>query len=122
MSKKIASARISEKSSKLLQDLNNSLPFDNVLYREDIAGSLAHAYMLSEQGIISKEDYAQIESGLNGLLEEIESGLFKLDGDDEDIHMAIEGRLTEKVGDAGKRLHTARSRNDQVALDFRLYV
>ena len=122
MAKKIASARISEKSSKLLQDLNNSLPFDKVLYREDIEGSLAHAFMLSEQGIISKEDYAQIESGLKEILEEIESGVFKLDGDDEDIHMAIEGRLTEKVGDAGKRLHTARSRNDQVALDFRLYV
>jgi len=122
MAKKIASARISEKSSKLLQDLNNSLPFDKVLYREDIEGSLAHAFMLSEEGIISKEDYAQIASGLKEILKEIESGIFTLDGDDEDIHMAIEGRLTEKVGDAGKRLHTARSRNDQVALDFRLYV
>ena len=122
MSKKIASARISEKSSQLLQDLNNSLPFDKVLYREDIKGSLAHAYMLSQQEIISTEDYAQIESGLKEILGEIESGAFALDGDDEDIHMAIEGRLTEKVGDAGKRLHIARSRNDQVALDFRLYV
>ncbi|HIP18164.1 MAG TPA: argininosuccinate lyase [Sulfurovum sp.] len=122
MSTKIASARISEKSSQLLQDLNNSLPFDKVLYKEDIEGSRAHAYMLCEQGIISKEDYEQIESGLYEILGEIESGTFLLDGDDEDIHMAIEGRLTEKVGDAGKRLHTARSRNDQVALDFRLYV
>ncbi len=122
MSKKIASARISEKSSQLLQDLNNSLPFDKVLYREDIQGSLAHAYMLCEQGIISKEDYEKIEFGLLEILEEVESGEFVLDGDDEDIHMAIEGRLTQKVGDAGKRLHTARSRNDQVALDFRLYV
>ncbi|RLA74537.1 MAG: argininosuccinate lyase, partial [Epsilonproteobacteria bacterium] len=122
MSQKIASARISEKSSKLLQDLNNSLPFDKVLYREDIEGSLAHAYMLCEQKIISREDYDQIESGLHEILDEIESGEFKLDGDDEDIHMAIEGRLTDKIGDAGKRLHTARSRNDQVALDFRLYV
>lgn len=122
MSQKIASARISEKSSRLLQDLNNSLPFDKILYREDIEGSLAHAYMLAEQGIISREDYHKIESGLKEILSEIESGLFKLDGDDEDIHMAIEGRLTEKIGDAGKRLHTARSRNDQVALDFRLYV
>ena len=122
MSKKIASARILEKSSKLLQNLNNSLPFDKVLYREDIEGSLAHAFMLAEQGIISEEDYLQIESGLKEILEEIESGIFTLDGDDEDIHMAIEGRLTEKIGDAGKRLHTARSRNDQVALDFRLYV
>jgi argininosuccinate lyase len=122
MSKKIASARITEKSSQLLQDLNNSLPFDKVLYREDIAGSRAHAFMLSEQGIISKEDYEKIESGLVEILGEVDSGVFLLDGDDEDIHMAIEGRLTEKVGDAGKRLHTARSRNDQVALDFRLYV
>lgn len=122
MSKKIASARITESSSKLLQELNNSLPFDKVLYREDIEGSRAHAFMLSEQGIISKEDCVKIEHGLIEIYEEVESGEFKLDGDDEDIHMAIEGRLTEKIGDAGKRLHTARSRNDQVALDFRLYV
>jgi len=122
VSKKIASARISESSSKLLQELNNSLAFDKVLYREDIEGSRAHAFMLAEQGIISKEDYAQIEEGLIEIYEEIESKKFLLDGDDEDIHMAIEGRLTEKIGDAGKRLHTARSRNDQVALDFRLFV
>ncbi|MEA3491828.1 MAG: argininosuccinate lyase [Campylobacterota bacterium] len=122
MSKKIASARISQRSSQLLQDLNNSLPFDKVLYREDIEGSMAHAYMLSEQGIITDDDYRAIVSGLSEILLEIESGIFLLDSDDEDIHMAIEGRLTEKVGDAGKRLHTARSRNDQVALDFRLYV
>jgi len=122
VSKKIASARISEKSSKLLQELNNSLPFDKVLYREDIEGSRAHAYMLSEQEIISKKDYQQIEDGLVEIYREIELGEFLLDGDDEDIHMAIEGRLTDKIGDAGKRLHTARSRNDQVALDFRLYV
>ncbi|NEW60871.1 argininosuccinate lyase [Sulfurovum sp. bin170] len=122
MSKKIASARISETSSQLLQELNNSLPFDKLLYREDIEGSRAHAFMLSEQGIISKEDYEKIEQGLVEIYEEIERGEYLLDGDDEDIHMAIEGRLTDKIGDAGKRLHTARSRNDQVALDFRLYV
>jgi len=122
VSKKIASARISESSSKLLQELNNSLPFDKILYREDIEGSRAHAFMLAEQGIISKEDYAQIEEGLIEIYEEIESGTFLLDGDDEDIHMAIEGCLTDKIGNAGKRLHTARSRNDQVALDFRLFV
>jgi len=78
--------------------------------------------MLAQQGIISKDDYAKIEKGLVEIYKEIESGEFLLDGDDEDIHMAIEGRLTQKIGDAGKRLHTARSRNDQVALDFRLYV
>ena len=122
MSKKIASARISGKSSQLLQDLNNSLPFDKMLYREDIEGSKAHAFMLAQQGIISQEDYGQIETGLVEILKEIESGIFTLDGEDEDIHMAVERRLTQKIGDAGKRLHTARSRNDQVALDFRLYV
>ncbi len=122
MGKKIASARIATESSKLLQELNNSLPFDKVLYKEDITGSLAHAYMLKEQGIISNEDYEQIERGLREILDDIESGKLSLDGDDEDIHMAIEGELTRRIGDAGKRLHTARSRNDQVALDFRLYV
>ena len=122
MSKKIASARISEESSKLLQELNNSLPFDRLLYQEDIKGSIAHAFMLSEEGIISKDDFNKIEKGLLEIYDEIESGTFLLDGDDEDIHMAIEGRLTQKIGDAGKRLHTARSRNDQVALDFRMYV
>jgi argininosuccinate lyase len=122
VSKKIASARISQTSSKLLQELNNSLPFDKVLYREDIEGSRAHAFMLAEQGIISQEDYEKIEQGLVEIYEEIERGEDLLDGEDEDIHMAVEGRLTQKIGDAGKRLHTARSRNDQVALDFRLYV
>jgi len=122
VSKKIASARISEESSKLLQELNNSLPFDRLLYQEDIKGSIAHAFMLSEEGIISKDDFNKIEKGLLEIYDEIESGTFLLDGDDEDIHMAIEGRLTQKIGDAGKRLHTARSRNDQVALDFRMYV
>ncbi len=122
MSKKIASARISTQSSELLKELNNSLPFDKALYREDIRGSLAHALMLKEQGIITQEDYTQIKQGLEQVLSEIESGEFGLDGDDEDIHMAVERRLTEIVGDAGKRLHTARSRNDQVAVDFRMYV
>ncbi len=122
MSKKIASARISEESSKLLKELNDSLPFDRELYREDIRGSRAHAYMLMKQGIITPEDYEDIERGLQEILEEIESGIFTLDGGEEDIHMAIESRLTSKIGDAGKRLHTARSRNDQVAVDFRMYV
>ncbi len=122
MLKKIASARITEESSTLLKELNNSLPFDKILYREDIEGSIAHAYMLSEQSIISKDDYEKIKRGLLEIYQEIEDGVLKLDGDDEDIHMAIESRLTEKIGSAGKRLHTARSRNDQVALDFRLYV
>jgi argininosuccinate lyase len=122
MSQKIASARISIKSSALLQELNQSLPFDKLLYQEDIKGSLAHSKMLYKQEIISKDDYKNIKKALKKIKNEIKNGKFNLDGDDEDIHMAIERRLTEIVGDSGKRLHTARSRNDQVAVDFRLYV
>ena len=122
MSKKIASARIKTDSSKLLKELNNSLPFDKELYQEDIQGSLAHSLMLKKQGIISEKDYQDIQRGLKQILREIEEGKFNFETDDEDIHMAIEKRLTEIIGDAGKRLHTARSRNDQVATDFRLYV
>jgi len=122
MSKKIASARISTQSSALLQELNQSLPFDKVLYQEDIKGSLSHSKMLYKQGIISKEDYKSIKQALKQTRDEIKSGKFSLDGDDEDIHMAVEGRVTQIAGDSGKRLHTARSRNDQVAVDFRLYV
>jgi len=122
MSQKIASARISTKSSALLQELNQSLPFDKVLYQEDIKGSLAHSKMLYKQGIISKDDYKNIKKALKKTRNEIKNGKFSLDGDDEDIHMAVEGRVTQIAGDSGKRLHTARSRNDQVAVDFRLYV
>ncbi len=122
MAKKIASARIGTESSELLKELNNSFPFDKALYLEDIEGSKAHAAMLAHQGIISNDDLSSITTGLDQILKEIESGSWTLEGDDEDIHMAIEGRLTTKIGDAGKRLHTARSRNDQVALDFRLFV
>ncbi len=118
----MASARISTDSSELLTQLNNSLPFDKVLYAEDIEGSRAHAYMLGERGIIKKEDVTKIDTGLSEIKQKIEDGEIVLDGDDEDIHMAIERHLTELIGDAGKRLHTARSRNDQVALDFRMFV
>ncbi len=122
MSKKLASARIKTESSALLKALNDSLPFDKVLYEEDIKGSLAHAAMLADRGIITQEDFRAIKEGLESILEDIRLGKLSLDGGEEDIHMAIEDELTRRVGDAGKRLHTARSRNDQVATDFRLYV
>ena len=122
MKKNIASARINIESSALLKELNDSLPFDKELYKEDIIGSLAHSKMLYNQGIITKEDYLKIEQGLDELLNEIESGKIELNEGDEDIHMAIERLLTAKIGEAAKRVHTARSRNDQVATDFRLYV
>ncbi len=119
---KLASGRVSAKSSALLDLFNASLPFDQRLYKEDIEGSIAHATMLNEQNILTHEELGDITSGLHRIEHEIESGEFAFDIEDEDIHMAIEKRLTILIGDAGKKLHTARSRNDQVALDFRLYV
>ncbi len=101
---------------------NSSLPFDRRLYRQDITGSMAHAAMLGETGIISKEEADLLINGLSGILEEIESGALSFDPEAEDIHSFVEQVLTERVGDAGKKLHTARSRNDQVALDLRLYL
>ncbi len=119
---KLATGRVLTKSSALLDEFNASLPFDKVLYQEDIKGSLAHAQMLESQGIITTEELLKIKEGLEQIRSEIEAGSFVFDISDEDIHMAIEKRLTEMIGDAGKKLHTARSRNDQVALDFRLFV
>ena len=109
-------------NAQLLDEFNASVMFDKELYDQDIRGSIAHSKMLCEQGILTQEDQADIERGLLQVKEEIESGNFEFKIEHEDIHMAVESRLTEIIGDAGKRLHTARSRNDQVATDFRLYV
>lgn len=103
-------------------DFNSSIKFDSRMYQEDIAGSLAHADMLCAQGIISAADLQAIQTGLTAILAEIESGELPIDPNAEDIHTFVEGELTARVGAAGKRLHTARSRNDQVALDLRLYL
>jgi len=103
------------------QRFGASLGVDARLYAEDIAGSVAHARMLAKQGVISAEDASSIEAGLLGILRDIEAGEFAFDYADEDIHMAVEGELTRRIGDAGKRLHTGRSRNDQVATDTRLH-
>ena len=103
------------------QRFGASLPVDKRLYAEDIAGSIAHARMLAKQGIIIANDAEAIEAGLLGILRDIDAGAFVFDEADEDIHMAIEAELTRRIGDAGKRLHTARSRNDQVATDTRLH-
>ena len=119
---KLASGRVTAKSSELLDEFNASLPFDKKLYAEDIEGSIAHATMLEKQDILTSDELIQIKEGMAKVKAEIESGEFVFDISDEDIHMAIEKRLTEIIGDTGKKLHTARSRNDQVALDFRLYV
>jgi argininosuccinate lyase len=119
---KLASGRSSSHTTQLLDQFNASINFDKKLYREDIEGSTVHAMMLAKQGILSDQECDEIVNGLSQIREEIENGQFVFDIADEDIHMAIEKRLTDLIGDSGKKLHTARSRNDQVALDFRLYV
>ena len=119
---KLWSGRFGKDTDALVDEINASITFDQRLYRQDIEGSLAHAAMLGAQGIISMEDVAAITEGLKGILADIEDGKVEFTTDNEDIHMNVESLLTERIGDAGKRLHTARSRNDQVAVDFRMYV
>ena len=119
---KLWGGRFQKETDSLVNDFNSSIQFDGRMYREDIAGSLAHAAMLARQGIISREDGAAIAAGLQEVLSDIESGRAELTEDNEDIHMNVETLLTAKIGAAGKRLHTGRSRNDQVAVDLRLYL
>ena len=119
---KLWSGRFGKETDALVNDFNASIQFDQRLYKEDITGSLAHAKMLGDCGIISMEDVAAILEGLQSILEDVEAGKVEFTADNEDIHMNVEALLTARIGDAGKRLHTARSRNDQVALDFRMYV
>ncbi len=114
--------RFSATPADIMQEINASIDFDRRLYAQDIAGSKAHAAMLAQTGIISEQDAEAIAKGLDDIAAEIESGTFKFDRALEDIHMNIEHRLGELIGDAAGRLHTARSRNDQVATDFRLWV
>ena len=120
--KKLWGGRFSEKTSGITERMSQSIDYDKRLYAEDIRGSLAHAHMLAACGVISKEDCALIEKGLSDIKQEIDNGTFTFSHALEDIHMNIESQLTERIGDAGKRLHTGRSRNDQVALDIRLYM
>jgi argininosuccinate lyase len=119
---KMWSGRFSASASSLLDQFNASIMFDRKLYLEDIEGSQAHAKMLASQEILTQEEYKQIFDGLNQVKDEIEKGEFQWNISDEDLHMGIEKRLTAIIGDTGKKLHTARSRNDQVAVDFRRYV
>lgn len=119
---KLWAGRIQEDADQRLDDFNSSLPFDCRMFKQDIGGSLAHATMLRDCGIITPAECEQILAGLTGILRDLESGELLFDPGAEDIHMFIEAELTGRIGDAGKRLHTARSRNDQVALDLRLYL
>ena len=115
------SGRFTENVSEFTQRFGASLPVDKALYAQDIAGSKAHAKMLATVGVISEDDAQQIAAGLDRVKADIESGDFTFDINDEDIHMSVEKALTAEIGDAGARLHTGRSRNDQVATDTRLY-
>lgn len=119
---KMWSGRFSASASSLLDQFNASIMFDRKLYNEDIEGSIAHATMLEKQGILTAKELEDIVNGLAQVKAEIESGEFEWKIADEDLHMGIEKRLTAIIGEAGKKLHTARSRNDQVAVDFRRYV
>ena len=114
--------RFAEGPTAIMSAINASIGFDRKMWRQDIRGSLAHAAMLAHVGVISADDERAIREGLDAIGAEIEAGRFTFSEALEDIHMNIEARLTERIGEAGKRLHTGRSRNDQVALDFRLWV
>lgn len=122
MSEKLWGGRFSKSTDEMINEFQASIDFDKRMYHEDIAGSIAHATMLERCGIISREDKDAIVKGLKDILGQIEAGQFDFSVDLEDIHMNIEKRLTDAIGEAGGRLHTARSRNDQVALDTHMYV
>ena len=113
--------RFTKETDKLVYDFNASISFDQKLYKEDIKGSIAHVTMLAKQGILTEDDKVAIIDGLNGILEDIENGSLQITSEYEDIHSFVDANLIERIGEAGKRLHTGRSRNDQVALDMRMY-
>ncbi len=119
---KMWAGRVSKALDKQADDFNSSIHFDYKMYKQDILGSIAHAKMLCKQAIISEDEKEVLISGLEGILSDIDNGDLQIDMDAEDIHMFVEAELTRRVGDTGKKLHTARSRNDQVALDIRMYL
>lgn len=118
---KLWAGRFEKPTSALLDDFQSSIPFDQRLLECDVTGSIAHATMLGEQGIIPREDAKRIVEGLRGILDDYRAGTLAIDMGAEDVHMFVEALLTDRIGEAGKRLHTGRSRNDQVALDVRMY-
>jgi len=122
MAEKMWAGRFQKELDREADDFNSSIHFDSRMFRQDIAGSCAHAAMLAKQGILTKEEGAQIIAALGEILADLESGALSFDWEAEDIHMFVESVLTQRIGDLGKKLHTARSRNDQVAVDIRLYL
>ena len=119
---KMWAGRTAGNTDRIADDFNSSIHFDSRMYRQDIAGSMAHAAMLAKQGILTAAEAEELIAGLGGILEDLQSGKLEIDPLAEDIHMFVEQVLTERLGDVGKKLHTARSRNDQVALDLRMYL
>ena len=119
---KLWGGRFTKNTDAFAEGFHSSISFDSRMYKQDITGSIAHAKMLAKQGILSNEDSEAIVNGLHQILSDIEEGKIQFSPHDEDIHMNIERVLTERIGEAGKKLHTGRSRNDQVALDFRMYM
>lgn len=113
--------RFTKETDKLVYNFNASISFDQRFYRQDIRGSIAHVTMLAKQGVLSEEEKEQIIEGLNGILRDVEEGRLKITEEYEDIHSFVEANLIDRIGDVGKKLHTGRSRNDQVALDMKLY-
>ena len=120
---KLWGGRFTKEENQLVHNFNESLSFDQKFYRQDIRGSIAHVKMLAKQGILTEQDRDDIIRGLESILEDLDNGKLAISSDSgyEDIHSFVEGTLTERIGEAGKRLHTGRSRNDQVALDMKLY-
>ena len=119
---KMWAGRFQKALDKEADDFNSSIHFDCKMYKQDITGSIAHAEMLAKQGIITENEMETLVEGLGGILDDLKNGTLQFDMDAEDIHMFVEAELTKRVGDVGKKLHTARSRNDQVALDVRMYL
>ena len=119
---KLWAGRTAAETAQLADDFNSSIAFDSRMAKQDITGSMAHAAMLGAKGIITEAEAAQLIDGLQGILDDLISGALQIDPQAEDIHMFVEQVLTQRLGDVGKKLHTARSRNDQVALDFRMYL
>ena len=114
--------RFTKETDKLVYNFNASISFDQKFYKQDIRGSKAHVAMLAKQGILTEEEKEQITEGLDGILADVEAGKLEITAEYEDIHSFVEANLIDRIGDAGKKLHTGRSRNDQVALDMKLYV
>ena len=118
---KLWGGRFTKETNQLVFNFNASISFDQKFYKQDILGSIAHVTMLAQQGILTDKEKDDIVAGLTGILNDIESGALAIGMDSEDIHSFVEANLIERIGDTGKKLHTGRSRNDQVALDMKLY-